>query len=83
MAGPGGALPDGSLVSGIIIHTTGPAVKDFGACPIAKAIEASKMVSGLTLRRVRVHDLALNVLQVTRLVLDGNQVMKPAADVFD
>jgi len=83
VAGKGGSLPDGSLVSGIVVHTTGPAVADFGACPMAKVIENNKMVSGLALKRVQVHDLALDGLQVTRLMLDGNQVMGPAGDVFD
>lgn len=83
IVGDGMALPDGSAVYGIVIHTTGPAVKDFGACPLFKAQAASKMVSGLSLKHVSVHDLALDVDQVTRLIFEGNQVMGPAGDVFD
>jgi len=83
VVGDGNALPDGSLVAGIVIHTTGPAVNDFGACPILKALEEDKMVSGLVMKNVNIHDLAVEVRQVTRLMLDKNQVMGPAGDVFD
>jgi len=81
--GDGEALPDGSAVYGIVIHTTGPAVQDFGACPLFKAQATNKMVSGLSLKNVNVHDLALDVDQVTRLIVGGKQVMGPAGDVLD
>jgi len=83
IVGHGTALPDGSAVYGVVIHTTGPAVADFGACPILKARAEKKMVSGVSMANVNIHDLQVDVLQVTRLMVDGTQVMGPAGDVFD
>jgi len=81
--GDGNQLPDGSAVYGLLLHTTGPAVADFGACPQTKAEEAGAMVSDVTIENVNIDDLQVDVFQQTRLILDGQQVMGPAGDVFD
>lgn len=83
VAGDGQALPDGSAVYGIVIHTTGPAAGDFGACPLWKALKQQRMVTGVSMKNINVHDLAVDVDQITRLIVDGTQVMGPAGDVFD
>lgn len=83
VVGSGTALPDGSAVYGVVVHKTGPAVNDFGACPFLKAESEGGMVSGLTMKNVEIHDLAVDVFQATRLILDGKQVMGPGGDIFD
>jgi len=80
--GSGNELPDGSAVYGIMLHTVGAAVADFGAgCAIGE--EADAMVGPAKIKNVRIHDLKLAVDQVTRTVIgDGPQVMGPAGDVI-
>merc|ERR1719409_2022693 len=41
------------------------------------------MVSGVELKNVDIEDLEVDVDQITRLMIDGKQVMGPAGDVFD
>jgi len=81
--GSGNELPDGSAVYGLMLHTVGAAVADFGAgCAIGE--EADAMVGPATIKNVHIHDLKLNVDQVTRTVIgDGPQVMGPAGDVIN
>lgn len=81
--GDGTDLPDGSAVYGLVIHKTGPAVADFGSCPFLDAKADGKMISNVTLKNINIHDLEVKVFQMTRLMLDGNQVMGPAGDVFN
>jgi len=83
LVGDGTALPDGSAVYGIVIHTTGPAAGDFGSCPFLQATAQDRMVHGVSLKNVQVKDLGVHVDQITRLKLEGNQVMGPAGDVFN
>merc|ERR1719473_2601234 len=76
-------LPDGSAVYGIVIHKTDPAAGDFGSCTLDDAIAAGTSVSDIKIDDVQIDDLAVDVRQITRILLDGNQVMGPAGDVFD
>jgi len=76
-------LPDGSAVYGIVIHKTDPAAGDFGSCTLEDAIAAGTSVSDIKIDAVTIDDLSVDVRQITRLLLDGNQVMGPAGDVFD
>jgi len=76
------ATPDGSAVYGVVIHKTGPAANDFGSCTLNTSIDAGLQVSGSTLTNVNVHDLKVDVFQMTRIVI-GGQAMGPAGDVFD
>merc|ERR1719473_2009578 len=76
-------LPDGSAVYGIVIHKTDPAAGDFGSCTLEDAVAAGTSVSDIKIDDVQIDDLAVDVRQITRILLDGNQVMGPAGDVFD
>jgi len=76
-------LPDGSAVYGIIIHKTGPAAGDFASCRLEDAEKGGLQVENIHISDVQINDLALDVHQMTRLLVQGNQVMGPAGDVFD
>merc|ERR1719482_1740903 len=76
-------LPDGSAVYGIVIHKTGPAAGDFGACDLKTAQAGDLMVTGTSIKNVQITDLKVTVRQITRILLGGKQVMGPAGDVFD
>jgi hypothetical protein len=80
--GDGEQPPDGSAIFGIVIHKTGPAVHEFGACPLSKAEEEGLMVTDFTLRDVEINDLLVDTFQMTRILENGTQVMGPAGDVF-
>mmetsp|Transcript_100929 Transcript_100929/g.325812 ORF Transcript_100929/g.325812 Transcript_100929/m.325812 type:complete len:747 (-) Transcript_100929:67-2307(-) len=82
VVGDGKSAPDGSAVYGVVVHKRGPAIMDFGACSLHEAQEEGHFRSNVTLRNVKIHDLKLRAEQWTRLVLDGQQVMGPAGDVF-
>jgi len=76
-------LPDGSAIYGILLHTTGVAVADFGAGCAPDENPEDKMVGPAVLKDIHIHDLKVNVDQVTRTVIDdGPQVMGPAGDVL-
>jgi hypothetical protein len=76
-------LPDGSAVYGIVIHKTGPAVADFASCKLEDSKAAGQQVTAINIKDVKIHDLSVDVHQITRLLVGGNQVMGPAGDVFD
>jgi hypothetical protein len=76
-------LPDGSAVYGIVIHKTGPAAGDFATCELETAQAGGLMLANTVIKNVQITDLAVDVRQITRLILDGKQCMGPAGDVFD
>jgi hypothetical protein len=80
--GAGTDLPDGSAVYGIVLHKRGVAIHDFGACGAFDTFNSSEHSSDVVLQRVNIHDLHLLPKQWTRTVLDDQQVMGPAGDVF-
>mmetsp|Transcript_49224 Transcript_49224/g.140879 ORF Transcript_49224/g.140879 Transcript_49224/m.140879 type:complete len:576 (+) Transcript_49224:28-1755(+) len=77
--GQGTALPDGSAVYGIVLHRTGPAIEDFGFCP--DECTAAHRVKDVVLKDILIHDLLVNVDQVTALAVDGKIIKGPAGDI--
>merc|ERR1719197_2270937 len=75
-------LPDGSAVYGINLHKTGPAAGDFGSCELPTAQAGGLMIKDTVIKNVEITDLSVDVRQITRII-EGNQVMGPAGDVFD
>jgi len=80
--GNGTDLPDGSAVYGIVLHRRGPAVHEFGACGAMATFNSDSYSSNILMENVSIHDLAVRTEQWTRTVIDGQQVMGPAGDVF-
>mmetsp|Transcript_111722 Transcript_111722/g.326705 ORF Transcript_111722/g.326705 Transcript_111722/m.326705 type:complete len:593 (-) Transcript_111722:106-1884(-) len=82
ITGDGSLLPDGSAVYGVLLHRTGVAIGDFGACPSFETPD-QHMVADIHIKDVQIHDLRLDAEQVTKTVADGKQFMGPAGDVFE
>jgi hypothetical protein len=76
------SLPDGSAVYGIVLHKTGIAVNEFGACGASETLNSSHHSEDVVLRGINIHDLAVRAEQWTRTVINGKQLMGPAGDVF-
>ena len=76
----------------MISQVPGPGIGNVGVCPHLRRLEVSEGESRrprraraghIKLLEVMVRHLALDARQVTRLIVDGTQVMGPAGDVFD
>jgi len=82
ICGDGRSLPDGSAMYGLLLHRTGAAAGEFGACPGQQEDPGQPRVKDVRLKGVRIHDLHLEPDQVTRMLLNGKQVMGPGGDVL-
>jgi len=81
--GSGTSLPDGSALYGLVLHTHGVAVGDFGSGCDPESPEDHMVGNPVVLKNIHIHDLKVKVDQVLRTVIgDGPQVMGPAGDVF-
>jgi hypothetical protein len=82
LIGPLG-LPDGSAIYGIVIHKSGPAIGDFGSCPMKDFIaKKNSLVGDVRLTSIEVHDLAVAPEAWISLKHGGRPVMGPAGAVF-
>jgi len=82
------AIPDGSALYGVLLHKSGPAVGEFGACPMHEYLNGSEpLIENSKLRWLDIHNLELNPeawISFHQDQDDGSsrQVQGPAGAVF-
>lgn len=75
--------PDGSAIYGVLLHKSGPAVGDFGACPMKEFKENNfSIIEEVKLRGVEIFDLTLAPEAWISLHQGEHQVQGPAGAVF-
>lgn len=77
------ALPDGSAIYGILAHKSGPAVGDFGACPLEEFLETNNsLIEDIKIENVLISGLVVEPQAWISLRQGRRQVQGPAGAVF-
>jgi len=77
-----GGLPDGSALYGILLHKSGVAIHEFGACALSDMAQLdSDPLEGFEIKDVVIKDLYLKSDEVVKMIVANKTVLGPAGDV--